>query len=117
MELPDIQAILEKVLFEFPLRQLQIRIPKWIQALPPEHPLIEEIFTTLSFDGQITKMRHYAELLSTFKASENIKGISLDKILLGEGAVTYDLLVKQDLFYEILGEECGTEIKGDYHLI
>lgn len=117
MELPDIQAILEKVLFEFPLRQLQIRIPKWIQALPPEHPLIEEIFTTLSFDGQITKMRHYAELLSTFKASENIKGISLDKILLGEGAVTYDLLVKQDLFYQILGEECGTEIKGDYHLI
>ncbi len=117
MELPDIRAILEKVLFEFPLKELRIRIPRWIQALPSDHPLIEEIFKSISFDGQMLKMCHYAELLSDFQPSENIKGISLDKVLLGEGAVTYDLNVNADLFYKILGEECGTEIKGDYHLI
>ncbi len=117
MELPDIRALLERVLFEFPLRELRIRIPRWIQALPPDHPLIEEILEKLSFDGDIVKMRDYSTILSGFEPSENVKGISLDSVLLGEGAVTYDLNVKPDLFYKILGEECGCEIKGDYHLI
>ncbi len=117
MELMDIQALLERVLFEFPLREMRIRIPRWMQALSPEHPLIEELFEHLSFDCEMKKMRDYSQLLTDFEASENIKSISLDKVLLGEGAVTYDVNVKQDLFYNILGEECGCEIKGDYHLI
>ncbi len=117
MELPDIQALLERVLFEFPLRELRIRIPRWIQALSPDHPLVEEILSKVSFEGEIKKMRDYAEILSDFKSGENIKSITLDRVLLGEGAVTYDLHVNTDLFYRILGEECGCEIKGDYHLI
>ena len=117
MELSDIQALLERVLFEFPLRQMRIRIPRWIQALDCEHPLMQEIFASLNFDGETNKMRDYTRLLSSFEASENVKSLSLDSVLLGEGAVTYDLQVKPDLFYKILGEECGQEIKGDYHLI
>lgn len=117
MELPDIQALLERVLFEFPLKEIRIRIPKWIQALPYDHPLIEEILKSLVFDGEMCKMRHYAQLLTDFTPSENLKNLSLDQVLLGEGAITYDLFVQPELFYKILGEECGTEIKGDYHLI
>ena len=117
MELPDIQALLERVLFEFPLQEIRVRVPKWIQALPYDHPLIEEILNSLAFDGEMCKMRHYAQLLTDFTPSENLKKLSLDQVLLGEGAITYDLSVQPDLFYKILGEECGTEIKGDYHLI
>ena len=117
MELPDIQALLERVLFEFPLREMRIRIPRWIQALTPDHPLIKEIFESLEFDVETKKMRDYSQLLNDFEPSENVNGISLDKVLLGEGAVTYNLNVAPDLFYSVLGEECGCEIKGDYHLI
>ena len=117
MELPDIQALLERVLFEFPLREMRIRIPRWIQALTPDHPLIKEIFESLEFDVETKKMRDYSQLLNGFEPSENVNGISLDKVLLGEGAVTYNLNVAPDLFYSVLGEECGCEIKGDYHLI
>ncbi len=53
MELSDIQAILERVLFEFPLREMRIKIPTWIQALPAEHPLMQEIFSSLSFGGDV----------------------------------------------------------------
>jgi len=117
MELPDIQSILERVLFEFPLKELRIKIPKWIQALESNHPLIEEILSSISFDGELKKMRDYHQILNTFTPSENVLGISLDKVLLGSGTVTYNLNIKPDLFYSILGQECGQEIKGDYHLI
>ena len=116
MELSDIQAVLEQVLFEFPLREMRIRIPKWIQALPCDHPLIQEIFSTLNAKHS-DKMRDYTSMLNGFEASENVKALTLDCILLGEGAVTYDVQIKPDLFYKILGEECGCEIMGDYHLI
>lgn len=117
MELPDIQSLLERVLFEFPLRELRIKIPRWIQALESDHPLIEEILSAITFDGETKKMRDYSEILSAFTPSENVLGIALDKVLLGQGAVTYTLNIKPDLFYNILGQECGQEIKGDYHLI
>ncbi len=117
MELPDIQALLEKVLFEFPLRQLRIRIPRWIQALDCDHPLMQEILSTLTLQGETKKMRDYSQLLNSFEPTENVVGLTLNSVLLGEGAVTYDLQVKPDLFYNILGQECGYEIKGDYHLI
>lgn len=117
MELPDVQSILEKVLFEFPLRELQIKIPRWIQALDSEHPLIKEILSAINFEGNIKKMRDYSALLNDFEPSENVNGISLDQVLLGKGAVTYEMQIKPDLFYNILGQECGQEIKGDYHLI
>ena len=117
MELDDIHTILERVLFEFPLREIRIRIPKWIQALDGDHELLGEIFSAISTDESLTKMRDYAKLLSDFKPSENVRSLNLDSILLGEGAVTYELNVKPDLFYKILGEQCGCEIKGEYHLI
>lgn len=112
----DIHSLLERILNEFPLREMRIRIPHWIQALPTEHPLIKEIFSSLSLlTGN--KMRECTSILDNFVSSENILGMTLDKVILGEGAVTFDLNIAPNLFYTVLGEECGCEIKGDYHLI
>ncbi len=112
----DIRSLLERILHEFPLREMRIRIPHWIQALPTEHPLLKEIFSSLkNLSGE--KMRDCASLTDNFTAGENIEGLSVDRIILGEGAVTLDLKISPDLFYSVLGEECGCEIKGDYHLI
>lgn len=117
MDLADLQGLLERVLFEFPLKELRIKIPRWIQALPQEHPLMQEILSCIKGDFETAKMRDYTNLLAEFEPSENVKSLSLNEVMLGEGAVSYCLEVKQDLFYKILGEECGQEIKGDYHLI
>ncbi len=117
MELADIQSLLEKVLFEFPLKEIRIKIPNWIQALEIDHPLIEEIFSAINFENDLRKMRDYHYLLNGFTPSENVIGLNLDKVLLGQGAITYNLNIKPDLFYSILGEECGQEIKGEAHLI
>ncbi len=117
MELTDIQSVLEKVLFEFPLKELQIKIPRWIQALDSDHPLIKEILSSLTFEGSMKKMRDYSAILKDFEPTENVNALSLNQVLLGQGAVTYNLEIKPDLFYNILGQECGQEIKGDYHLI
>ena len=116
MDANDINSLLERILYEFPLREMRIRIPRWIQALPADHELISEIFSCLpAVSG--TKMRDNAALVNGFEPTENVLGLELEKVLPGEGAVEFNMQIKPELFYKILGEECGCEIKGDYHLI
>lgn len=114
----DLQSLLERVLFEFPLRQINISLPKWVQALPSDHYLVAEILDRIRNGMQEqTKMRDYPSMLGLFEDSENVKTFSVAKVSLGTGCIEYNIEVNSDLFYKILGDECGTEIKGDYHLI
>ncbi len=39
----DITRILEKILYEFPIRQVEFYIPKWVEMLPGTHPLKKEL--------------------------------------------------------------------------
>lgn len=118
MDIEDLQGILERVLFEFPLRLVNVNLPKWVQALPADHPLIAEILSNLKggMNGQ-NKMRDYTGLLPLFENSENVQNFKLDNVFLGTGTAEYSVEVAQELFYKVLGEECGCDIKGDYHLI
>jgi stage IV sporulation protein A len=114
----DLQSVLERVLFEFPLRQINISLPKWVQALPSSHYLIEEILSGIR-QGMLqqSKMRDYPSMLGLFEESENVKGFSVSKVSLGTGCIEYAIEVNSDLFYKVLGDECGCDIKGDFHLI
>ena len=118
MSLEDLQSVLERVLFEFPLRRINISLPRWVQALSPEHYLIDELLTGLrERAAEQHKMRDYPDLLGLFDESENIKGFNVDKVELGTGSIEYGVEVAPELFYKVLGDECGCEIKGDFHLI
>ena len=39
----DITRILEKILYEFPIVQMEFYVPKWVEMLPAEHYLKEEL--------------------------------------------------------------------------
>ena len=39
LEEDDVGEILKAVLYEFPMRELDIFLPPWVDALPGEHPM------------------------------------------------------------------------------
>ena len=39
----DIAQILEKILYEFPVSQIQFFIPKWVEMLPADHELKKQL--------------------------------------------------------------------------
>ncbi len=41
----DITRILEQILYEFPLAKLEFYVPKWVEMLPMDHRIKEEIIT------------------------------------------------------------------------
>lgn len=111
-------GILETILYEFPIRLLHIRLPGWLSALGREHYLVRRVLEPLeaSLDG-ISKMRDYTAVLEALQEIEGFEAGMLRQVSLGSGRVEMELRPKDGLFYTILGEECGYEIKDDAHLI
>jgi stage IV sporulation protein A len=41
-------ALLEKLLFEFPLTEARLALPEWMNALPDDHYVIQSVLQTAS---------------------------------------------------------------------
>ena len=113
----DFKEILQRVLFEFPLRKCMVNIPKWMQALPYDSKIICSITQTLAEASKNTsKMKDVFYLENAFGQGEKIYSESVE-CLLGEGTVKVNLGAKPELFYEVLSEECGEDIKDEFSLV
>lgn len=118
MEKEDIQLLLEKVLYEFPVRKMHIALPTWMQALSADHALIQETIASIrnSLTSQM-KMRDVFNLQNVFADSENFENLEMKHISLGSGEVTMEVKVAKNLFYSMLSQECGVEIADDFYLL
>ncbi|MBQ8536405.1 MAG: stage IV sporulation protein A [Clostridia bacterium] len=118
MDLEDIQQVLQSVLFEFPIREVQVALPAWVHALEPSHWLVTHVLDSVLKGGQsLKRMRDQSVFAHAFDESEYSPGLRAEGAHLGEGRVTFSLPLKEGLFNRILGEECGTQIRGDAHLL
>lgn len=114
----DITTMLENLLYEFPLREINIAMPSWARALSPDHWLMDEVLKGISGSiGTLEKVRDYQGLVEAMKQLDDVSSVSADKIMLGEGSVKMQLSFPETLFYKILGDECGYPIDDDYHLV
>ncbi len=114
----DINELFSKILYEFPLKDIEIEIDKWIQALPMDSALVSEIVNTLMEKSEgLSKMGDALRLTTMFEGSENFESPIVVKVMMGCGKVIYRLSAKQNLFYKALSEECGMELKDDFALI
>lgn len=114
----DIKNIFKTILYEFPIREVELNIGKWLRALPLENPIISELKQLLMIgsDG-MSKMRDYQKIRDSFGESEYFLGLDLETVDLGRGTVTYNANAKPNLFYKALSTECGEEISDEFVLM
>lgn len=110
----DINNIFEKVLFEFPIEQININFPKWIDVLDETHPLKNTLLDELhSAFNNIKYLKQVNSSISAFENSEIITKTSISKIELGTGTVFVSIELKEELFYNMLTEISGCQILND----
>lgn len=117
MTMGDITDILEKILLEFPMKGFEIKLPKWISALPYESRLITEITDKVKAVTGVSKMRDYKLLEKALSEIPPLNAPDSFNVKLGEGSVSFEMSAKEGLFYKVLSEECGEEIKDEFNLI
>ena len=114
----DIDNIFEKMLLEFPVTSVKVKMPKWLQALSYEDEIIQEISNEVrTFANKINKLGDVKDNQIAFAVSERFDPISFTNIEMGDGTVRFDIIPKEDLFYRVLSRACGFEIKDDYELV
>jgi stage IV sporulation protein A len=114
----DINMMLENLLYEFPLKEINMDLPGWARALSPDHWLMEEMLKGISGSiDSMEKVRDYYGLMDVMKSLDDVNDAAVINIELGEGSVNMRLEFPEALFYRILGDECGYTIDDDYHLV
>ena len=114
----DICNILEKVLYRFPIRQIEVDIPKWVALLDSQHWLKNDIYGHINstFNRQIF-ISQISSLVGQVEDSENISKGIFEGVDLGTGIAKIIIKLKDNLFYKILGETTGIEIDGEAGLM
>jgi len=114
----DIKQILSRILFEFPIKEIGICFPRWINTLPLDHWLRSELTDIIKKSSEnIKHIRDISCFENAFCENSNVNSASVEGINLGCGSAEIMLNVKQSLFYKILAETTGLQIKDEQELM
>ena len=114
----DIKDLFAKVLMEFPLRDVEFKIDKWLQALPMDNEIISSLLAKIADKtAAMKKMSDYKAVDEAFVEGSDFASVTVSAVELGKGKVTYELAAKPELFYKALSASCGMEITDDFALM
>ena len=114
----DVDKIFENLLMEFPVKSIRISMPDWLRALDFNSAIISEISNEMrNLGSKINKLSDADKNQIAFAESDCFDPITYSNIEAGQGVIKFNVIPKEGLFYRVLSEECGIEIKSDYELI
>lgn len=109
----DIKYILSGVLFEFPLKEVRVELPGWISGLDSKHWLKREVYDIISEEAvKLNKVRDVNEFSNSLNRCKYICNTELTCISLAEGSASVEAGFEEQMFYRIIAEKSGLDIKS-----
>lgn len=114
----DVTRLLEKALYEFPVKQVQIILPDWVEQLESRHWLRQK------FEGvvrdtmpDIRRLRDVEAAVTSLNLHDFVQTARLQSMDLGTGLATIELTAPENLFYQVLADMSGYTVQGRHHII
>lgn len=114
LSLDNINKIFGEILYEFPIEQININFPRWVDHLDSSHWLKKELYAEIKdtfFDTK--RLKSISNKIDSLKATEIISETRLNDISLGTGEVTITIYLLEELFYKIISEISGISITNE----
>ncbi len=116
LDAAQIEEILRRVLYEFPVRQLDFAMPRWITMLEPEHWLQKSVYeAAMEFSSGIARMKDVVE--RPVFPCDAVQEAAVAAMDMAAGTVKVSVLLRPDIFYTVLGEQTGLEICDEASLM
>ncbi|MFW6287152.1 MAG: stage IV sporulation protein A [bacterium] len=113
----NINNILKNILYEFPIKEIYIDLPLWINELPAENWLKKSFDESVMVSiTDIEKIRDIEKIVDLLADNEYTQEVFLENINLGEGLARISIGVLDHLFYQMIEELSGFSIKNDKEL-
>lgn len=114
----EMAELLRCLLCEFPMQELDIFLPPWVDALPGDHPIKCGLYQAIGNKTQaLNHIRDLDSCLASIAAEENISGIDKRGIDLGTGTAAVEIRLPRSLFYETLSQQSGLQVTDDGDLM
>ena len=112
----DIYYILKSVLMEFPVSSIGFFVPKWVEVLPKDHKIKQEIMETAR------RMLMEKDTMKDIYEEEDyenqyIKQWKLDSVAMDTGVIRIAVDMDDSYYYEFLSDTIGLPIKNEYEFI
>ena len=114
----NIKELLSDVLMGFPVREIGIKLPKWLASLDNDHYLKKQVFEAVRTSAEnISCMGDLDSFTGKIGQCESVSRCSKDKTELGSGTAYVTVELGQELFYKVLGETTGIELSDEGDLM
>ena len=114
----DIENLFKHVLKEFPIKEINIDLPEWLEKLEPGHWLKKDFFNIIKDMSQdVSKVRDVKYCLNNFEAEDFMGSAAIKEVDLGSGMAKVLMRPKDGIFYRVLSEICNLEVKSESDLL
>ncbi|MBR3894646.1 MAG: stage IV sporulation protein A [Clostridia bacterium] len=118
LDAEDIRHILGLVLEEFPVAEISVRMPEWMNALDESHRIRSSVQASLRrCADKVHKVGDVRDAFAGMAENEYVLAINTDLLDLGTGCATMTLSMQDGLYYTVVSELTGFEIAGERELI
>lgn len=118
LEGDDIKKIMTELLFEFPIKEIAVEMPGWINSLDKGHWLKSAVFNTIKESAcGVSHICDASGITQKIDGCEYVKGCNIDNIDLGSGVIKMGIDLHRELFYKALSEATGLEIADEAGLM
>ena len=100
LNMEDVNDIFGKILYEFPVERINLNFPGWVDGLSDEHNLKQELYTNIKEAFKDTNaVKNINNGIQRINTAEIVEQTTIKEINLGNGSVTLDIQLQNNLFY------------------
>lgn len=117
LNMEDVNDIFGKILYEFPVERINLNFPGWVDGLTDNHSLKQELYTNVKEAFKDTNaVKNINMGIERVNSCEIVEQTIIREINLGNGSVTLDIQLQNNLFYQVLTEITGVEVQNEADL-
>lgn len=118
LDTAQISELLEKALYEFPAKRIELNFPSWIKSLDENDEFKSNMFAFIGESAKsitnIRSVKSFAQSLSEYK---EIEATAISDSDLSVGKISISVRINSRYYYTVLSSKCGCEIKNEKDLM
>jgi len=118
LSVSDLNDVMQLVLYQFPLKELDVWLPAWAEALPAESDLRSRLDDMLLGVGKdLFVLQDVFGAVKDLNESDLIDTAEIRSVQAGDGMASVVIDLREALYYQTLSEQSGFEICDDGELM
>lgn len=114
----QIKQILAQVLFEFPVKEISVKLPGWMKTLKSDHWLCRSTYDLIKeYAAEIHHVRDINGFTTTLSEMEYVEEAKVISVNLGNGSAVINASMDNSLFYKVLAEQTDLSIDSEQGLM